>query len=360
MAEDNKPTADQIQFALDLAKEKGKDYTKSKLQGMTGKEVSDAIDSMKKEETESSGKQVSFALDLLKEQGKSSPSKAQLDKMPAANISKLIDKLKGSDKKAKGADRKLMERLVLELQDWPHSTLKELHQYVTSKPPGTRKPLGVKLNQVKDALDALVEMGAVVLRGRTYQAKGGRGVWKNKKAGMFNSLDPDQESVAEELYMMASNDGAAYKKRDADGAAKTAMRELRQSRLRDLDYDMKMAHKAVVKALKARWRQSDKEHRQNQRAASMKKQAIVQEAMKRAKADPEFRKKLVAAVQKKAKFPPRAVDVNRLKNTDGFWGWDLREAAKMSGVRGLSSAKTIGDVIFQLNMMAVMWEQQQK
>jgi len=215
---DNKPTADQIQFALDLAKEKGKDYTKSKLQGMSGKEVSDAIDSMKDEETEASGKQVSFALDLLKEQGKSSPSKAQLDKMPAANISKLIDKLKGSEKKA-------------------------------------------------------------------------------KTAGMFNALDSDQESLAEELYMMASNDGAAYQKRDADGAAKRAMRELQQSKTRDLAYDMKMAHKAVVKALKARWRQSDKEHRQNQRAASMKKQAIVQEVMKRAKADPEFRKKVVARVR---------------------------------------------------------------
>jgi hypothetical protein len=278
MADDNKPTADQIQFALDLAKEKGKDYTKSKLQGMSGKEVSEAIDSMKKEETEASGKQVSFALDLLKEQDKSSPSKAELDKMPAANISKLIDKLKGTD----------------------------------------------------------------------------------KKAGMFSHLDADQESIADELYMMASNDGAAYKKRDADGAAKKAMRELQQSKTRDLNHDMKMAHKSVVKALKARWRQSDKEHRQNQRAASMNKQAVVQEAMKRAKTDPAFRKKLVAAVQKKAKFPPRAVDVNRLKNTDGFWGWDLREAAKMSGVRGLSSAKTIGDVIFQLNMMAVMWERQQK
>jgi len=138
----------------------------------------------------------------------------------------------------------------------------------------------------------------------------------DKKAGMFNQLDADQESLAEELYMMASNDGAAYKKKDADGAVKKATRELLQSKTRDLDHDMKTAHKAVVKALKARWRQSDKEHRQNQRAASMNKQAVVQEAMKRAKADPEFRKKLVAAVQKKAK--PGGGPVSK-KDYDGFF-----------------------------------------
>jgi len=88
----------------------------------------------------------------------------------------LIDEAGKAPKKASG-DRKLMERMVLELQDFPHSTLRELHSYATSSPPSSRKPMSVSLPEVKAALDALVEMGAVVLRGSTYQAKGGRGVW---------------------------------------------------------------------------------------------------------------------------------------------------------------------------------------
>jgi hypothetical protein len=86
-------------------------------------------------------------------------------------------------------------------------------------------------------------------------------------------------------------------------AVKNAIRELRRSKIGDLDYDMKKVAPLVQKSLEARWRQADKDHRMNQRAASMKKAALVQEAMKRAKADPEFRRKLVAAVQKKAYGP---------------------------------------------------------
>ena len=338
MAEDNKPTADQIQYALDLAKEKGKDYDKSKLQGMSGKEVSDAIDSMKKEETEASGKQVSFALDLLKEQGKSSPSKAQLDKMDGANISKLIDKLKGSDKKASQIAKTIMEQMGGRrgMMMIGAKNLKSLPRGLAFSWPNRQRSKG---NYVEITLTGSddYDMGFfnwAMSKGKkpvknyrgllaedlipTFQDQTG---WRlrmatDKKAGMFNQLDADQESLAEELYMMASNDGAAYKKKDADGAVKKATRELLQSKTRDLDHDMKTAHKAVVKALKARWRQSDKEHRQNQRAASMNKQAVVQEAMKRAKADPEFRKKLVAAVQKKAK--PGGGPVSK-KDYDGFF-----------------------------------------
>jgi len=92
----------------------------------------------------------------------------------------------------------------------------------------------------------------------------------------------------------------------------------------------------------------------------MNKQAVVQEAMKRAKADPEFRKKLVAAVQKKAKFPPKAVDLNRLPDTDGFWKADVRTMSSVAGLRPLSNPKKVADVIFWLNMAAMAWEDQQK
>jgi len=320
MADDNKPTADQIQFALDLAKEKGKDYTKSKLQGMSGKEVSDAIDAMKKEETEASSKQVSFALDLLKEQGKSSPSKAQLEKMPGADISKLIDKLKGSDKTANQIAKTIRDQMGGHrgMMMIGAKNLKALPRGLAFSWPNRTRSKG---NYVEITLtgrdDYDMEFFNWVMSKGKKPVKKYRGIYADdliptfekqtgwylrmgadKSAGMFNGLDADQERLAEELFVMASNDGSAYQKRDAAGAVKTAMRELRQQRVRDLDHDMKTATQAVVKALKARWRQSDKEHRQNQRAASMNKQAVVQEAMKRAKADPEFRKKLVAMVKK--------------------------------------------------------------
>lgn len=93
-ADESKPTAAQVQFALDLAKDKGKDYTKAQLEKKTKAEVSKLIDDMQKEPNAASSKQVSYALDLLKAQGKKTPSKGELEKMPEVEVSKLIDKLK--------------------------------------------------------------------------------------------------------------------------------------------------------------------------------------------------------------------------------------------------------------------------
>ena len=317
MAEDNKPTADQIQFALDLSKEKGKDYTESKLKGMSGKEVSDAIDSMKKEETEATSKQVSFALDLLKEQGKSKPTKAQLAKMPGASISKLIDKLKGSDKTANQIAKTIMEQMGGRrgMMMIGAKNLKSLPRGLAFSWPNRQRSRG---NYVEITLtgrdDYDMEFSNWAMSKGKKPVKKFRGIyaedlvptfekqtgWRlrmgsDKTANPFlRSLDPEQERLAEELHVMAENDGASYQKKDAEGAVKKAMRELRQSKTRDLDFDLKKASPAVVKSLKARWAQSERDHQRNQRAASMKKEAVVQEAMKRAKADPEFRRKLVA------------------------------------------------------------------
>lgn len=98
--DDGKATAAQVQFALDLAKEKGKDYSKSDLQSKSNAEISKMIEDMQQEETKASEKQVSYALDLLKAQGKSSPSKSGLEGKSEVEISKLIDDLKKSDKSA--------------------------------------------------------------------------------------------------------------------------------------------------------------------------------------------------------------------------------------------------------------------
>jgi Mg/Co/Ni transporter MgtE len=97
---DNKATPSQVQFALDLSKEKGKDHSKSDLQGKSKAEISKMIEDMQKEETKASEKQVSYALDLLKANGRSSPNKSGLEKMSEVAISKLIDDLKAKDKTA--------------------------------------------------------------------------------------------------------------------------------------------------------------------------------------------------------------------------------------------------------------------
>lgn len=101
LAQEDKATAAQVQFALDLAKEKGKDYSKSDLQKKTKAEISKMIEGMQGEANVASDKQVAYALSLLNEAGRKSPSKASLEKMPEADVSKLIDELKAKgDKKA--------------------------------------------------------------------------------------------------------------------------------------------------------------------------------------------------------------------------------------------------------------------
>jgi len=351
MAEDNKPTADQIQYALDLAKEKGKDYDKSKLQGMSGKEVSDAIDSMKDEPTKSSDKQVSFALDLIKEQGKSGPTKDKLEKMPAENVSKLIDKLKGSGKTANQIAKTIMEQMGGRrgMMMIGAKNLTSLPRGLAFSWPNRQRSKG---NYVEITLtgrdDYDMEFFNWAMSQGKKPVKKYRGIYAEdlvptfeKQTGWFlrmatgktanpflRSLDPEQERLAEELHVMAENDGASYQKKDAEGAVKKAQRELRQSKTRDLDFDLKKVDPAVVKSLKAKWAQSERDHRQNQRSATMKKEAVVQEAMKRAKADPEFRKKLVAAVQKKAALAPPGGGPVSKKEYDGFFK-HLMEAAKI-------------------------------
>lgn len=400
MADDNKPTADQIQFALDLAKEKGKDYTESKLKGMSGKEVSDAIDSMKKEETEATDKQVSFALDLLKEQGKSKPTKAQLDKMPGANISKLIDKLKdsGSSKTASQLTRRQVTNLMKKHRlpgavggrgtSWKievkneaekrkvEKVFKHLGGYMTGyggwvlspdykskgdwNDPSSRhhyasqigrtileqmggRRLGMMLG-VKKFLFGPKGLSfmwpnrqrtkgnyvSITLRGDdTYDmefanvSRGGKKPVKTYKslyaedliptferqtgwmthmasqkqgANPFaRQLDPDQERMFNDLLMRAENEGAYYAKKDATGAVKQSMRGYATDHTRDMRHDGKVVMPMVVKALEAQWKEADRQHRRNQRSASIKKAALD-----RAKTSPEFRKKLVAHLRTKA------------------------------------------------------------
>lgn len=99
-AQSDKATAAQVEFAMDLAKEKGKSYSKSDLQKKTKDEISKIIEDMEKEETVASEKQVSYAMSLLDSLGRGSPSEDSVKKMSEVEVSKLIDKLKAENKQA--------------------------------------------------------------------------------------------------------------------------------------------------------------------------------------------------------------------------------------------------------------------
>ena len=52
----------------------------------------------------------------------------------------------------------------------------------------------------------------------------------------------------------------------------------------------------------------------------------------------------------------KAPNFNKVEDADGFFAWSCSDAAKVGGLRPLSNPKTIGDVIFWLNMAAQSWE----
>ena len=59
------------------------------------------------------------------------------------------------------------------------------------------------------------------------------------------------------------------------------------------------------------------------------------------------------------RFPSRAEDFNKVPNADGFWDWDVSDAAKVSGIRDLKPKK-IADILFWLNMVVQGWELKNK
>lgn len=57
-----------------------------------------------------------------------------------------------------------------------------------------------------------------------------------------------------------------------------------------------------------------------------------------------------------SKFPPKAVDFNRLPDSDGFWGLRVGEANRMNAIRlAVKEDTEMGDLIFYLNMAAGGW-----
>lgn len=65
----------------------------------------------------------------------------------------------------------------------------------------------------------------------------------------------------------------------------------------------------------------------------------------------------VVAKEVIARFPPKAVDFNSLKNVDGFWNLDVNEAEHRYGLR--LKVNSMADMIFFMNMAAGRWEDEQ-
>lgn len=60
-----------------------------------------------------------------------------------------------------------------------------------------------------------------------------------------------------------------------------------------------------------------------------------------------------------ARFPAKAVDLNSLKDPDGFWAQDLKEACEQAGVSFGRQTK-VADLVFLLNTLAMRWQDKHK
>lgn len=75
-----------------------------------------------------------------------------------------------------------------------------------------------------------------------------------KVAARFRvAMDSDQEDLYNKLWMIASNDGDSYKKRDATGAVDKAWREWKKIEDRRLREDFRAIKKQMAADLKKRW-----------------------------------------------------------------------------------------------------------
>jgi hypothetical protein len=66
-------------------------------------------------------------------------------------------------------------------------------------------------------------------------------------------LDPDEEKLYDVLWMIASNDGDSYRKKDAAGAVTKAWREYQRDHAEELRESFGSIQKLLVKELAKRW-----------------------------------------------------------------------------------------------------------
>jgi hypothetical protein len=70
---------------------------------------------------------------------------------------------------------------------------------------------------------------------------------------------------------------------------------------------------------------------------------------------------LVEEILAEMRYPPKALDYNKLRDADGFWGWNIKQAADAAGLHEIPGPfKRVADVIMWLNMAAQEWERYAK
>jgi|GEM_PF-5268244 len=76
---------------------------------------------------------------------------------------------------------------------------------------------------------------------------------------VISGFDVDQEALYDELWLIASNDGDSYKKRDAKGAVEKAFREHQRDAAMQLRDDYSVVKERLIKDLAKRWQNEDVE-----------------------------------------------------------------------------------------------------
>jgi hypothetical protein len=98
--------------------------------------------------------------------------------------------------------------------------------------------------------------------------------------------------------------------------------------------------------------------------ADMEHSPVMQRKPEEPLVKQEYKKvieQMVEEVLKEMHYPPKAFDYNKLRDTDGFWSWSVRDAAERAGLVPLPPPfKNVGTVILWLNTAAGAWEEYAK
>lgn len=81
-----------------------------------------------------------------------------------------------------------------------------------------------------------------------------RGPGKKYMGNPIADFDADQERLFDQLVLMGTNDGDAYRKRDGEEAIKTAWKELRRSHDEALKEDYDVVRREAAAEVKRRWK----------------------------------------------------------------------------------------------------------
>ena len=83
-------------------------------------------------------------------------------------------------------------------------------------------------------------------------------------ADYHSGMNTDEERLFDKIILIAENDGAAYRKRDARMAFQRAAKEYMRNHMDDLRHDMAGIKNAVEKYLQDKWTNAEREAKKYQ------------------------------------------------------------------------------------------------